>query len=316
MQPQYVSESLDYVTSMDLDLRMMRYFVTLAEKLHFGRGAESLRISQPVLSRQIRQLERQVGAKLFERGPQKVTLTEAGQALLPEAYRILRAASTAVVRVRSAGNGEIGILRIGFLPAAGLELMPRIIRAYHARRPNVELVLTEMFEDEQSAALLDGDIDIGFMRSRIIPEFGQQQAGNSVGLYLVVPNSHALADRTEVDLKSLASENFIWWPAEVDSAWRDHYRKEAGFDLHVGQEARSITAIIGLVAAGLGVTLLAGEYLALGRPDITFIRVAGQQSHLTLAWTRTTALIDGFLETASELYGEHRSMPKRHQAMP
>jgi DNA-binding transcriptional LysR family regulator len=148
----------------NIELRHLRYFVTLAEELHFGRAAARLGIAQPPLSQQIQRLELVLGTRLFERTSRKVQLTDAGQALLVEARRVLMAAETAVEAARRAGRGESGELRVAFAATVMFLDLPRIIREFRSRFPAVHLDLREMPTGPQLTALRQGDIDIGFVR--------------------------------------------------------------------------------------------------------------------------------------------------------
>jgi DNA-binding transcriptional LysR family regulator len=288
---------------MDLDLRLLRYFLALANTLHFGHAADELGISQPVLSRQIRLLEAQLSAQLFERAGRSVALTEAGEILRREAPRTLTAAASAIALAKSAGDGNEGHLRVGFLPSAGIDIMPRVVRAYRRSRPNVTLRLDELFDDEQLAALTAGDLDIGFVRVANDARLEFAPVGGRSPLFAVVSGNHRLANAGELDLRDLESEQLLWWPGDVDSAWRAHYVSTLateGIRLRVAQEVRSVTAILGMVAARVGITLLAGEYKVFERSDLRFIRVRGQDSQMYLAWRRerVTPLVRGFVDSA------------------
>lgn len=142
----------------------MRCFVAVGEELHFGRAAERLNMTQPPLSRQIRLLEHQVGARLLERNNRLVRFTAAGKAFFPEAARILRLADEAATTARRIARGEQGAIAIGFTAAFGYGLLPEMVRRLHQRVPNVSLTLKEMVTSEQLEALDAGQLDIGLMR--------------------------------------------------------------------------------------------------------------------------------------------------------
>ena len=149
-----------------IDLRRLTYFAVLAEELHFGRAAARLGIAQPPLSQQIRVFEGEVGARLFDRTNRQVTLTPAGAALLSEARKLLAQADRALVVVARAQRGEMGELRIGFTGSAAFgAVVPRLIGAYRRQAPEVHLHLREMTTQQQLAAMLDGTLDIAFVRS-------------------------------------------------------------------------------------------------------------------------------------------------------
>ncbi len=146
-----------------MDLRQLRYFVAVADTLHFGRAARRLAISQPPLSRQIAALERELGVALFERSTRGVRLTPSGSALLPRARRLLADADTIATGARELARGEVGLLRIGFLAAATFSMLPRLISSFRRARPGVRLVLTEATSDRQLVALAEASLDAGVL---------------------------------------------------------------------------------------------------------------------------------------------------------
>jgi DNA-binding transcriptional LysR family regulator len=150
---------------MDVELRVLRYFVAVAEELHFGRAAERVLVSQPALSRQIAGLEQQLDVRLFERTSRQVRLTDAGAVLLVEARRTLAQAERAVDIARRAGRGEVGRVRVGFLASASNSILPPVVRTFRTRYPSVALELNELLDDEQVRQLEEGQIDVGFLRA-------------------------------------------------------------------------------------------------------------------------------------------------------
>src|SRR5262245_11938704 len=143
------------------DLRKLRYFVAVAEELHFGRAAERLRLSQPPLSVHVRTLERELGVQLFVRNRRRVTLTVAGSVLLEEAHRLLRQAELSVLHVRRAASGEVGRLAIGFVSTVDYSILPSLVGRFRAKHPGVDLRLLEMTGDRQQEALRTGELDLG-----------------------------------------------------------------------------------------------------------------------------------------------------------
>jgi DNA-binding transcriptional LysR family regulator len=261
---------------MIMELRHLRYFVVLAEELHFSRAAQRLGISQPPLSQQIRVLEDTLKARLFERTNRRVELTEAGRALLVEARATLDQAERAVAVVGEAQRGEIGELRIGFAPSAPL-IVPftATILAFRKAAPGVRLVLNEQVTTEQIDALLERRLHIGFIRSPSFPDLPEAIAAIELyrePLVLFMRADHPLAVRSRaVPLKALAAEPFIFFPRSHGTSLHDQMFalcRRVGFAPRIDQEARGNATILGLVAAGLGVTILPASLRGIALADV------------------------------------------------
>lgn len=274
----------------DVEVRQLRYFVAVAEELHFNRAAARLQLSQPSLSRQIRDLERQLGADLFVRTSRSVRLTAAGQVFLGEARRALLQTEHAVETARLVGRGMAGRLAIGFFGSAAVELIPRIVRTHRATYPAVHLTLHDALANEQLARLRSGDLDVGFLRvgqHRGACEGVHVEPLLEEALCVVLPVGHPLSHAPEIDLTHLVREDFILWPREQNTHDSDDILAachQAGFSPNVVQEAASATTIMGLVAAGVGISLLVQSYAQLRWPDVTFVPVRGLRSVLRMAW--------------------------------
>lgn len=247
-----------------MELRHLRYFVVLAEELHFGRAAQRLGISQPPLSQQIRALELTLKARLFERTNRRVELTDAGRALLVEARATLDQAERAANIVGQAERGEIGELKIGFAPSAPL-IAPftATILAFRKASPGVRLVLDDLVTTQQIEALLERRLHIGFIRSPSVPDLPESIA--AIELYreplsVFMRADHPLATRGgAVPLKALANEPFVFFSRGSGTSLYDQVFalcRKAGFSPRIGQEARANATILGLVAVGLGVSIL------------------------------------------------------------
>lgn len=273
---------------MNIELRVLRYFVAVAEELHFGRAAERMLVSQPALSRQIAALEQQLDVRLFERTSRQVRLTEAGMALLIEARRALVQAERAVEIARRAGRGEVGHVRVGFLASACNSILPSVVRAFRTRYPQVTLELTELLDDEQVYRLGEGQLDVGFVR--IVPDRAllQSEVVLREPLAAILSAQHALASRASIDLAELASEDFILWPrAEAVESYDQIIAacRQAGFSPRIVLASARAPAILGLVAAGLGVSVLADSYRNLGRVGVKFMPLNGLTSTLRMVWS-------------------------------
>src|SRR5437764_4022966 len=201
-----------------MELRHLRYFVAVAEELHFGRAAERPNIAQPPLSRQIRDLEREIGAPLFERVPRGVELTPAGRAFLPEARLTLAQAERAQRTAQRAAQGETGRLRVGFVEAATHSgILPDVLSFFRAHLPSVGLSLFELDALRQAEAFQDGRIDVGLLHSppldaarwlRVEPFYEEP-------VILAVSKTHRLAARARLTLASLTEESFVSFPRVV-----------------------------------------------------------------------------------------------------
>jgi DNA-binding transcriptional LysR family regulator len=256
------------------DLRRLRYFVAVAEELHFGRAARRLNVSQPPLSVQIRTLEREVGTPLLIRTQRRVELTEAGRVLLDEARRLLGQAEAAVIHARRAAQGTVGRLAIGFVSTVDYSILPPLVRRFRQKHPGIALKLLELTGDRQQMLLQSGELDLGLS---ILPSPGPALMRRPVfrePLIAAVPASHALAGRRRTSLRSLAAEPFIQFPRELAPGLYDlaiAACQKAGFTPHLAQEAIQMQTILGLVAAGLGVALVPHCMSKLQRPDVRYL---------------------------------------------
>ena len=257
-----------------MDLRRLRYFVAVAEELHFGRAAQRLNISQPPLSVQIRTLEREIGAPLLIRTQRRVELTEAGRVLLEEARRLLGQAEAAVIHVRRAAEGTVGRLTIGFVSTVDYSILPLLVRRFRQKYPGITLKLLELTGDRQQALLQSGELDLGLS---ILPSPASDLTMRPVfrePLIAAVPASHPLAARRRAALRSLAAEPFIQFPRDLAPGLYDlaiAACQKAGFTPNLSQEAIQMQTILGLVAAGLGVAVVPRCMSKLQRADVHYL---------------------------------------------
>lgn len=275
-----------------MELRHLRYFVAVAETLSFTRAAERLHIGQPPLSMQIRDLEEELGARLFERSRRKVALTEAGLRFLEHARAILERAARAAEEARRAAAGELGELRVGFtssLPYS--EMLPALLSGFRRRHPEVHLQLRELFTAAQFAALAEGELDVGLVRvgaQGAPPGIALQELGRDP-LCVVVHASHALAQRAAISFAELAEEGFITFPRGAGTGLPDLLQTlagAAGFMPKIVQTAREATTQIGLVAAGLGLAVLPAPLSCVRIPRVRYLPLtdAGAEFPLSVAW--------------------------------
>jgi DNA-binding transcriptional LysR family regulator len=249
-----------------MELRHLRYFIAVAEELHFGRAAQLLGISQPPLSQQIQALEQELGARLFERTNRRVALSEAGRLFLDEARLVLAQVDKASDVARRAQLGELGELKIGFTTSAPFtSSIPQAIFSFRQRFPAVHLALQEMNSKEVAAGLEDESIQVGIMRPLALPDSLLVVELLREPLVAIINADHPLAQGSErgLFLSELAAEPFVFFPRTYGSglyAQLIDLARAAGFSPLITQEAGEAMTIIGLVAAGLGVTVLPASY--------------------------------------------------------
>lgn len=258
-----------------MELRHLRYFVVVAEELHFGRAAEKLSISQPPLSQQIQQLEREIGAKLFHRTSRQVELTEAGRVFLDDARQILRSVDQATGDVKRAARGELGRIGIGFVASATYDVLPDILRRFRSEYQDIALDLFELHSAEQGTALRDRRIDVAFSRPPLTDDDFATEPVTTEELVAAVPETHALARSTSpLRLVELASEPFILFPRNPLPSYADFVVRvceAAGFTPGIAQETQQMQTALSLVSAGLGVTLVPSSVQKLKRSGVAYL---------------------------------------------
>jgi len=240
-----------------VDLKRLRYFVVLAEELHFGRAAERLGISQPPLSQQIARLEKELGVELLSRTSRHVALTEPGRLFLEEARRTLSHANQAVHVARRAGRGELGRLSVGFVPVCGV--IPHAVRRFVRRFPSVSLSLRGMASAAQLTAIEAGDLDVGFVHMPVDRGDLAVEEVQRHRLMAAMPTRHRLSRLRSVAWRSLEGEPFIGFPRPSAPGAYDAIMtlfRQAGFGPNVVHETDSLLARLRLVGAGVGVSLL------------------------------------------------------------
>ena len=287
-----------------MELRHLRYFVALAEELHFGRAARRLHLSQPPLSMQIKALEGEIGTELLTRTRRRVELTTAGTMFLREAREILTRVEQATAAARRAGRGEIGELAVGFVTIADYNVLPRVLSEFRAQHPEVRLNLREATTDMQLRDLAEQRIDIGFVLAPIAEEGLVTQPLLSEPLVAALPQAHPLArGRAALSLARLADLPFILFPRHMAPGLYDDivgFCRRAGFIPRVEQEAVQMQTIISLVSAGLGVALIPASMRNLGRSGVTYrsLREKSPLTQVLVAWrkTDTAPALHRFLE--------------------
>lgn len=257
-----------------MELRHLRYFVAVAEELHFGRAAKRLCITQQPLSRQIKDLETELEAKLFYRTKRTVSLTEVGEIFLVEARKILQQTDYAVELVKQASQGKIGSITVGFTGSALNIVLPTAVRQLKKFYPQVKLTLKRLQTIEQVEALETGQIDLGLLHPPIENDTLILETIYQEQLVVALPDTHYLAkDSSSIFLKQLANESFILFPRQFGSVLYDqiiNLCQQAGFSPNVVQEAIPQQTILGLVAAGIGISLIHSSVRTVGRHGVVF----------------------------------------------
>ena len=272
-----------------LELRHLRYFVAVAEELHFGRAAERLHIAQPPLSRQIRDLEEEIGAPLFDRVARGVELTPAGRAFLPEARLTLAQADRAQRSAQRAAKGETGRLRVGFVESATYSaILPNVLGFFRMHLPQIGLSLFEMSSIEQEEALRDGRIDLGMLDNP--PPDAERwlhiETVYSDPLVAALPESHRLAGNKRLTLADLAGDSFVLFPRNETPRLYDEFIaacRTAGFSPRVVQQAAGWHTLAGLVGAGVGTGFVPRSIAEAQRPGIAYRRVRGLTVAVTMS---------------------------------
>ena len=306
----------------DIELRHLRYFVAVAEELHFGRAAQRLHLAQPPLSQQIRKLEEILGHALFVRTSRSVKLTSAGLVFLERARRTLRNVQEDLEEARSIGRGEVGSLRVGFISSGMLTALPAMLGRYRRQFPNVQLQLHESFTAMVMQGLIQSTLDAGFLRDggpspelHVEPLFSEP-------FVAVLPAHHPLAARNAISAASLRDEPFVFFsPTAGNRAFEKTISlcEEHGFRPRVVQEAPQWLTILRLVGAGLGVSIAPACVAQIVTPDVVCraLRGAKVRSDIELAYRtgEDRTIVKAFSRIAAgsfrtpQMHAAHKPIP-------
>ncbi|HCD8204742.1 LysR family transcriptional regulator, partial [Klebsiella michiganensis] len=269
-----------------------RYFIAVAEELHFGHAAARLNISQPPLSQQIQILEQQIGARLFARTNRSVSLTEAGRQFLADSRQILSQVDDAAARAARLHHGETGELRIGFTSSAPfIKAVSDTLSTFRRRYPDVHIQTRETNTREQIVPLNEGALDLGLMRNTQLPDTLAWERVLREPLLAMVPRDHPLASQPRVSLRELAREPFVFFDPHVGTGlYDDILGLMRRYDLTpaITQEVGEAMTIIGLVAAGLGVSILPASFRRVQLLEMCWLPIEEQDavSEMWLVWSK------------------------------
>ena len=271
-----------------MELRHLRYFVVVAEELHFRRAAERLHMSQPPLSQQIRALEQEIGAPLLLRNQRKVELTAAGAAFLERAREILAAVDDAALEARRVQRGEVGRLAIGFVGSAMYSFVPELLRAFRERYPDVTLRLHELGTSEQLRQLDNGRLDVGFTRLPVARPELRAETVLEEPVVAALPEQHPLAEKTRLTLSDLEGQPLLLLTRGAAPGLRAALAEAIatlGGEEVITQEVAEMQTVIGLVAAGAGISLVPESVRALMRAGVTYRVLDGDVPAVRLEMT-------------------------------
>jgi DNA-binding transcriptional LysR family regulator len=279
-----------------MELRHLRYFVAVGEEQHYGRAAQRLHLAQPALSRQIQDLEREIGFQLFERLPRGVRLSAAGKAFLDDAHSILRQVGAATNRAGRVARGLAGTLRVGFPESASWHgVVPDSFRRFRQEHPDAELQLSPMSSLDQVQAVRGGSLDAGFVfnMSKADPELDQLLAASEY-LVLAAPRRHPLASRRRLRLRDLTGADFIWFPRRQSPLYYDRLIRacaRGGLSPRIMQEAVDQATILSLVVCGMGIAFVSEATRWRCPRDVVLRRVVDLSLGIdfSLVWRRDDA---------------------------
>jgi DNA-binding transcriptional LysR family regulator len=297
-----------------MELRQLRYFVAVAEELHFVRAAERLHLAQQPVSFQIKQLEEELGVCLFHRTTRQVALTEAGRALLQEVYVALAHLERGVEEAKRAQRGERGRLVIGYVSTVLYNLLPETVRRFRQRFPAVELVLQERVSPTLEQQVVSGELDVALQiwegQEALFPELARELLCTEP-VYVAFPKAHPLSTHAGVPLRDLAGEPWVMYGRRQKPYTHDLIIascQRAGFSPTIVQEAASEHAVIGLVAAGVGVSVVVGCMRDMHANAVNYRRLIEPETHVQfgMAWRRdqSSSQVQALLEIANEVVSE------------
>jgi DNA-binding transcriptional LysR family regulator len=291
-----------------MELRHLKYFVVVAEELHFTRAADRLNMAQPPLSQQIHQLEDELGVQLFYRNKRQVELSAAGKIFLESVYKILNDIEKACDAAQRTHRGELGKIVVGFTGAATFGILPNLLQPYRTKFPLIDLVVLQLNTTDQIQSLLNGEIDIGILyvpveNSGLIFKVIHQQP-----FIIAMPKNHPLASKSDpIEVQELSKESFIMIPRKAGQVYYDtiiNICHSAGFSPNIGPEVYELNTSISLVAAGMGIALVPDSIQTLRINGITYrhLKNPGSTLKTALVWRNdeSSPLVHKFIALAEQ----------------
>ncbi|MEM9485977.1 MAG: LysR substrate-binding domain-containing protein [Cyanobacteria bacterium P01_F01_bin.116] len=277
-----------------MELRHLRYFLAVAETLHFGKAAVRLQMAQPPLSQQIKQLETELGVQLFARTRRKVALTAAGLVLQQEAQQIFRQLEQAVSKTQQTDRGEVGRLEIAFVSSAMYSLLPNYLKQFREQYPQVDIVLHELSTKDQIQGLLENRLDIGFMRPPVDNTTLKAQTVLQEPFLAALPIDHSLATQAYISIQNLQHEPFVLFPRLMAPRLYDQIMSichQGEFSPTVRQQAAQMQTILSLVAANMGVAIVPESLRNLQRQGVCFVgfEETTPQAEVCIVWKQDQA---------------------------
>lgn len=257
-----------------MEFRHLRYFLVLADELHFGRAARRLSISQPPLSTNIQQLEASVGAQLFTRNSKVVQLTEAGRAFVPQARALLEQAQQAARHARDVADGLAGSLQVGFVGTMLYCGLPALLQRFQAEHPKLRLTLTELSSSDQLLELAHERLDLGFVHTTRVPPGLSQILVASQPFVACLPAGHVLAREPVLALSALRDAPLACISPSVSADYHDRIVAlctDAGFVPEIRYALRHWLSVVSLVSQGLGVALVPQALRQSAVPGVAFV---------------------------------------------
>nr|WP_269769799.1 LysR family transcriptional regulator [Sphingomonas formosensis] len=294
-----------------IKLQSLRYFVALAEELHFGRAADRCAVTQPPLSKAIKNLEEMLNVRLFERDSKQVQTTPAGDAFYADAVRMLESLDRAADRARRIDSGLQGTLEIGVTGTLLYRGAPAVVALSSSRIPGVEVMLREVATSDQIHALMQGRLDAGFLNSSIMPSGLASMPLPDEPFLCCLPEHHPMASIPRISLELLADERFVMFARDVAPQYHDNILSiltRAGITPRLTHAARQWLTVIAMVANDMGVALVPASLERTGMRGVRFLPLseadAGAYAHAHLAWNpeRVSAALRNFLNCAAELF--------------
>lgn len=291
-----------------MELRHLKYFQAVAEELHFGKAAVRLKMAQPPLSLQIRQLEEEMGVALFLRTKRSVELTEEGKVFLEKVYPLFESLDKAIETVKMVSRGEVGEIVIGFIATAAYDILPIIIKHYRIQYPGIHVVLKQLTTSEQLKALQEGTIHIAIL--------SEPKESNEINFELIrkeplvvaLPKEHSLAAKTSsIELINLSNEPFVLTRRTANQNYYDAVINccyQEGFSPQIEQETGEMSTVISLVAAGIGIALVPASMQLLLQNDVVYQKIKNNKFNTVTAFAwrseNQSPIVHAFIDLVKE----------------